>query len=69
MKPTAATRRRFLCSLAGLGFGSTLRPGVHWAQLADHTGEGGAAKVTIAMLKTAKHYQDATDFHLKHPVL
>lgn len=55
MKSTPATRRRFLSSLAAAGFGSTLLPGVLWAQMEKEAPKekGEAPKVTIEMLKTA----------------
>ncbi len=53
MRHTPATRRRFIASLAGLGLGSTLLPGVLWAQMEKEKESGGSAKITIEMLKTA----------------
>ena len=53
MKSHPATRRRFLSSLAGLGLGSTLLPGVLWAQMEKEKEQEGSAKITIEMLKVA----------------
>jgi len=63
MKSTAATRRRFLATFAGLGFGSTLLPGVLWAKMEEmgmpkeasgpKEAASPAPRVTLAMLKEA----------------
>ena len=49
MKNTSSSRRRFLLNFAGLGLGSTLLPGVLWAQME----QKGTSKITVAMLKEA----------------
>jgi|694.fasta_scaffold107824_1 Asp-tRNA(Asn)/Glu-tRNA(Gln) amidotransferase A subunit family amidase len=46
---TDDTRRRFLAQFAGVGLGSTLAPGVLWAQVQ----EAGADRVTLAMVTDA----------------
>jgi Asp-tRNA(Asn)/Glu-tRNA(Gln) amidotransferase A subunit family amidase len=43
-------RRRFLSYFSGIGLGSSLLPGVLWAEMQE---EGGAARVTDEMLKSA----------------
>lgn len=49
MKNNPATRRRFMAHFAGLGLGSTLLPGVLWAQV----NQSGQGRVTAEMLKAA----------------
>lgn len=49
MKNNPATRRRFMAHFAGLGLGSSLLPGVLWAQV----NQSGQGRVTAEMLKAA----------------
>lgn len=49
MRTFNETRRRFIAHFAGLGLGSTLLPGVLWAQM----NQPGQNRITAEMLKTA----------------
>jgi len=49
MKTTSDSRRRFIATFAGLGLGSTLLPGVVWAQMESK----GAQTITPEMIKQA----------------
>lgn len=49
MRTLNETRRRFIAHFAGLGLGSTLLPGVLWAQM----NQAGQNRITAEMLKTA----------------
>lgn len=49
MKATSESRRHFIATFAGLGLGTTLMPGLVWAQLE----EKGSQRVSTQMIRTA----------------